>query len=269
LLYKYAFYVAPYPVVATIALGCGGATVLGLVRGRSITRFPLTGAALGLYAVLQLRVVLASLDESKLADSMAPTVVAAVALAGSAIPNIADRRLSTRSGGRLGATLASLAVACLVLFAAQRQLHTRIHQPTVASSTAGGILSGIPVAGASPPWTTVAELKRVTSYIAAHTTNEQEIFVAPTQPLIYYLAGRDNATSYDYLDPLYTTRTVDARITAQLAEKMPRLIVLASNTFADTGLSGPDLAPQTYAWVAENYRIVTGIGAFTILAPSR
>jgi hypothetical protein len=242
-------------------------TLYGLARRRRITPVPLTAPALALYAVLQLRVLFASLDESKLADTSAPTIVEAIGLAAWIARGTSNwARPRAERAARIGFALAG---ACLVLIAVQKQVHGRIHVGASPTQTGGGILSGIPLAGASPPTTSVHDLTALTDYIEAHTTSRQTIFVAPTQPLIYYLTGRDNVTRYDYLDPVYTTPSVDSQIVTQLDGGRPALIVLADSKFPTTSrmLSGPELAPLTYAWITTHYRSVARIGGFHILSP--
>jgi hypothetical protein len=263
LIYKYAFYIAPYALVAVVAFTCVLVTVYALVRRRAVTAVPLTAAALSLYALLQLRVVFASLDEAKLVHASPPTIVAAVGLAG-----WLTRRTRSRAAPRLErAARAGFVVATsfLLLVASQKQIHYRLHLAAPPLATGRGLLSGIPLAGAAPPATTVPELSALTEYVDAHTTARDRIFVAPTQPLLYYLTGRDNATGYDYLDPVYTTPAVDTRIVSQLATRKPALVLLADSKFGK--LSGPELAPKTYLWLTRHYRTVRRIGAFRILAP--
>ena len=219
---------------------------------------------LALLAVLQLRLVAASLDEAKLADCIAPTVAIGVALAVRAVPPLREGGLPPYATGFL-----RLLVALLLLMSAQRTAHSLAHSPILPETSAARSeeLQGVPIGGAGPPATSVTELDEVIDYVDRRTGPDDPVFMVPTQPMLYVLADRRNPTAYDYLDPHYTTAAVDRRMRRELAADPPAVVVVAGNTFPGTGETWEELAPLTYAWVLANYAPSGETENFTFYEP--
>ena len=261
LAYNYLFYVVPYVVVGVIAAVGVIHNVLAVRRDRERFRLPLGALMLACLALLQLRVVLASVDEAKLADSAGPALVLAVSLAAGRLP----RSLAHRSRPRAGSVLLVGCVALLSLVSLQRLAHSLAHTSGGGATQATGSprMHGLPIGAVSTPAVSVAELSEVVRQIRSHTSADDEVFVAPTQPLLYFLSERHNPTSYDYLDPVYTTAAVDRRLQHELAAHPPALVVLADNVF--NGRTGEQLAPASYGWIRANYVVATSTDHFTLL----
>lgn len=260
LAYKATFYLLPYVVIGVAAVAC---TALALSRRvTSRTTAPVTFLVLSVYAVLQLRVLVASVDEAKLADSCAPTVVAACALAAAYLG-----RPGRGPGRQMWApALAALVLAWLVVWPLQHRLHAVAHTDTVATPAASPA-DGLPVGSIGPPETSAAELDELVREVRARTSPGDPILVLPTSPLVYVLTERSNPTEYDYLDPVYIDAEADRSIAASVEAREPALVVVGDNTFAGTPTTGPDMAPQTYAAIEAAYVEVAQVGHFTVLEP--
>ena len=267
--YKTAFYLLPYLAVFA------SAAVLVLIAAARLRRpppravLPVSFAVLACYALLQLRVLAASLDEAKLADVCAPTVVALFGLAlarDSGISVIAPTKLTafTRSWR------SALALACMgwfVVWPVQKYAHHVAHLAFAPASSGSGRLAGFPITGGVPPQTSLPELEQVVAEITLRTSVADKIFVAPTQPYVYYLSRRGNVARYDYLDPVYVTPEVDREIASAIVRGKPKVVVLTDSHFAGRNLSGRQMATRTYAVIDANYGPVKTIGHWTILVP--
>lgn len=262
LAYDYLFYIAPYAVVLALAAAGVLHNVLAIRRARDRFRYPLGALMLAFLALLQLRVVLASVDEAKLADSAAPTIVLGVTLVAGRLPH----GWPERSRPRLGSLLLVGGIALLSLVSLQRLAHTLAHTSSSGGVHASGSprMRGLPVGAVSSPSVSVAELSEVVRQVRLRSSARDPVFVAPTQPLLYFLTDRHNPTAYDYLDPVYTTADVDRRLQRELAARPPALVVLADNVF--NGRTGQQLAPVSYRWIAANYVVDVTTQHFTLLS---
>lgn len=260
--YHVLFYLFPYIAVFSIAVLN---IVVAVTRLRKASRgqvnVPVGTFVLAVYGLLQLRVLAASLDEPKLADSLTPAVVCALGLALGALPLV--HRPSALRPRWWVTSAATLCLAWFVLWPVQKAAHGLDVSGPAQTASATGSLGGIPLAGASPAASTPAELTELRAVIDADVAPGGRILVLPTSPMIYAIADRLDATPYDYLDPVYTTSAVDETIAASVRARLPELVVVGNNTFP-TGPSGSEIAPRTYAAVAENYDARTTIGPWTV-----
>ena len=268
--YKFTFYALPYAVCVAAA----GAVALHswLRLSRAQDRWgAVTDTALATYALLQLRVLLASLDEAKLASVIAPTIVAVTCLTIRRAPSL-RHALSPRGPARP----ARLATAVLVLvtvflptWGVQRQAHSVLHSSDEPAVAAHGTLGPLPFATAGPPTTSPDDLRRIVDYIRSHSSPDAPMFAAPTQPMLYWFSERPNPTRFDYLDPVYIGPAEDRDMVAALSRGMPSVVVIGRNAFpSQEEPTGPELAPMTYAWLRAHYTIDTVIGEFELLLPN-
>ncbi|QAY69005.1 hypothetical protein [Xylanimonas protaetiae] len=287
-LYVLAFWVLPFPAILLVAAGSVVTAVVHLRRAgigrRAHVPLPLTTVVLTVYAALQLRVMLASVDEAKLASASAPAITAGLALALWALGRRrgldadagaggeTDAGSGAEVGGRSrtrwpGRAVALLAAGWLVLYPAWSQVRSLSHQvggpvPQVVAS-----VGGLPFQDAAPPASSPADVGALLAAVDAHAAPGAPILVLPTSPLLYPLTGRPNPTRYDYLDPVYTTPQVDAELAADVRSGRIALVVLTTATFPGTDLTAADLAPGTVAAVHERYEAVATVNGFTLLAP--
>jgi len=267
-LYILAFWVIPFVAIFLVA---AIAVVFALIwvwrawrseSGSVGVAAPVSFLVLAVYGLLQLRVLAASIDEAKLIDSAAPTIVAAVVLVLASVPS-RDRIDSTPTAVRVAAIVLA---AWLVVWPAwwQGRLVTEaIGEPGPQASEAVG---GLPFTAAAPPLTTPAGLDEVVRVIHQHTGPDDPILVLPTSPLLYAIADRTNPTGYDYLDPVYTTPEVDAAIAAALRDGEVAVVVLGDNDFPGSAFTGREIAPETYSAIDTLYTEVAEVEGFTVLA---
>ena len=263
--YVFTFFVFPFAAIALIAVGNLMFAALGLrtrAANRSEAAAPVTTIVLAVYALLQLRVLAASIDEAKLIDNAAPTIVCAVALV-----LVTLRRLPSRSPSLALRIIAVVVLAWLVvwpLWSAVRSVALNLggERPVVATE-----LGGLPFVAAGPPSSTPDELDGLVARIHELTEYGDSVLVLPTSPLVYAMADRANATRYEYLDPVYTNAQVDAELAARVASGDIALVILGDNTFPGSELTGEQIAPETYAAIAERFTEVDAVGGFTILVP--
>lgn len=256
--YKYSFYLMPYVFVGLLAIA-GVATCLFWRRLHWLSKDGYILTVLAVYGLLQLRTLAASLDEAKLASTMAPTMLVGIAIASRELRS--RRRWSTAPRRLPNARILSVMVVCLTcflsLFLVQRTAHIMKYMSRSSGET------GIATAG--PPEMPVTELEAAIRVVADRTAPDDEIFVAPTQPLLYYLTGRTTSARFDYLDPIYVTAQEDAEMVQSLRSQPPRLVVLADNRFPGSDMRSESLAPETLDWVRESYVTVTKVGHFEVL----
>jgi hypothetical protein len=257
--YKYFFYVAPYLCVGLLAAAALWRALADARRAPAPSDRATAWAtvSLALLAVFQLRLVAASLDEPKLADCIAPTLAIGIAYA----------VRGTRSVPT--AILLRALMAMLMLMGLQRTARDVVHAPEAqdVSGVRSAELRGASIGGANPPSVDVSEVDDVITFVQQRTRPGEPVFVAPTQPMLYALVARPNATGYDYLDPTYTTPEVDERMRDELASARPGVVVLADNTFPGSDTPGDALAPLTYSWIEDNYRVTGETEHFTFYEP--
>ena len=257
----YVFLLWVFPLIAAFLLAAFALVALGVQwwRSRVAAHAPVTRLVLAVYAVLQLRVLAASVDEAKLIDAIAPTIVATVVVVVSWI--------STSQRLRAQRAAAAVVAAWLVvwpLWYQARSLAEAVDAPR-PSVVAG--MGGLPISQASPPLTTPAELGELLADVQSRTRAGDAILVLPTSPMLYVASERINPTRFDYLDPVYTTADVDQEIRDEAISGRIRLVLLADATFPGTELSTSDLAPLTYASIMSHFVVVSEIGRFAVLEP--
>lgn len=255
--YVLALYVLPFLAIPALALGNVVVASLRLRRGDANNGPAVAVLVLAVYGLLQLRVLLASIDEAKLIDSAAPTIACALVLAVGALRG-------RRSARRI---IATVVIAWLVVWgfaSAGRALILKSQSPRPISTAEVG---GLPFNGAAPPTTTPQDLDDLLADVQTLSTADDGILVLPTSPLLYAMASRENVTAYDYLDPVYTTESVDAEIAEAIRDGGIRLVILGDNSFPGSRLRGADIAPQTYAAIEALYDVRERIAGFALLTP--
>jgi hypothetical protein len=174
LIYHVAFYLAPYFLVAAMAITCLFIGIRITFRNSDPTSIGLM--VLAVYSFLQLRVLASSIDEAKLADTCAGVVCCAGGLA------LAALRERKGSSYRQRA-ICLLTLIWMVVWPAQVYVHHLENVPIGSSSE----FELLPVAGASPPQTSVHELAALRSAVDSLTSGRDRIFVSPTEPYMYLL----------------------------------------------------------------------------------
>jgi hypothetical protein len=261
------FFVLPFVMVVVLAVANVVMASFLLLRRRAPVRtptvFPVSTFLLAVYALLQLRVLLASVDEAKLIDSSAPTIICSVSLAIGlfGVRAAADRRVLAM---RIGVLLVLVWLAVWPIWSQTRYLLLQLREQRPEASVAVG---GLPFREAGPPVSSPEEVDELVDRIAAYGAKSDELLVLPTSPLIYAISGRHNPSRYDYLDPVYTTNEVDAELAQLVSNEEVGLLVLSDSKFPGTELRGADIAPKTYEAIASHYAVVEKLQSYTLLVP--
>ncbi len=262
--YKFTFYIGPY----IFCLSAASLVLFVALRAVWCTNGDgrvFVTAAVAIYSALQLRVLLASLDEAKLASVVAPVLVGTFITAARCWDGTEFQR---RQGPHrwLAGVLIGIWVA-IGLVGLQKQVHNFLHTGTATVQYGRQGLAGVPMANASPPESSVADVESLVAFIQAKVRPSESILVLPDQPMLYYLAERNNVARFDYLDPVYIGPDEDRVIAQAVAERQPAMVVLAGSTFAGSSLTGPQMAPVTYCVVRAGYRMERHFGPFAVWVP--
>jgi hypothetical protein len=131
--------------------------------------------------------------------------------------------------------------------------------------------------GVRAPPAEARALERLTAIVRARVPRGKPIYVAParsdlvrfTDPLLYILTGRDNATDRDH--GLIAQAGVQRRIVAQLQRARPRVIVRWTDPLGfqrEPNLRGrPSGVRLLDAWIAHNYRRAERLHHYDVLVP--
>lgn len=265
-IYVFTFFVVPFVAIALIAVGnlvFAAVSLRKRAEPGSGAAAPVTTLVLAVYALLQLRVLAASIDEAKLIDNAAPTIVCAVALI----------LITLRRSGSARRSLLALRIIAVVvlawlivwpLWSAARTAGLNLGgEPAAVASEIGGL----PFVAAGPPSSTPDDLDELIVRINELADPGGGILVLPTSPLVYAMADRANATRYEYLDPVYTNAQVDAELAARVTSGEIALVILGDNAFPGSELTGEQIAPETYAAITDRFTVADVVGGFTILVP--
>jgi hypothetical protein len=133
--------------------------------------------------------------------------------------------------------------------------------------------------GVTAPPREAAALRRVVALVHARVPAGGPIYVAParadlvrfTNPLVYVLAGRVNATDRDF--GLIARAGTQRRIVRQLARRPPPAVVRWTDpisTRREPNLRGrPTGVHLLDAWIARHYRLAHRLYHYDVLVPSR
>jgi hypothetical protein len=120
------------------------------------------------------------------------------------------------------------------------------------------------VAGVEVPRATASDLQGALDQIAQRTAPGEPIFVYPTSPLLYALAGRPNPTRFDHLNPGAATPAQIQATIADLERSDVRLVVVSDFWRTAWGPPGPNAALED--WLEQHYTAVAGAGSYRVLA---
>ena len=111
------------------------------------------------------------------------------------------------------------------------------------------------------------EYEAVVSYIRDHTTKDDELFVLPSEPMLYYSTGLRNPTRFSitwFADP----SSLESELLSDLKKTPPKIIVYKAGIgFYDA----PDYIemtkrlPNVNKWILENYQTSRSVGQHIIL----
>ena len=119
-------------------------------------------------------------------------------------------------------------------------------------------------AGVEVPRATARDLQGALDQIAQRTAAGEPIFVYPTSPLLYALAGRPNPTRFDHLNPGAATAAQIQATIADLERSDVRLVVVSDFWRAAWGPPGPNTTLED--WLAQHYTPVATAGSYRVLA---
>ena len=111
-------------------------------------------------------------------------------------------------------------------------------------------------------------VKQVVDRIEIYSEENDPILALPLNPIFYFLTGRVNPTSYDWILPGMLSEEDEWEIIKQLQLNPPKVII-----FVDIPIDGKDsrrlakYTPLIYRHLVENYVLEVMIGMFQILLP--
>jgi hypothetical protein len=108
---------------------------------------------------------------------------------------------------------------------------------------------------------TVTDVRGVITEIDQRTAPDEPIFVYPTSPLLYVLAGRSNATRFDHLNPGAATPSEIQQTIAALGNV--RLVVISDFWRRVWGPAGANAPLESY--VDAHFAEVARYGAYRVL----
>jgi hypothetical protein len=135
-----------------------------------------------------------------------------------------------------------------------------VAQPRVPISQEVRYASGLEV-----PRATHTDLQGVIAEVRARTKPNEPIFVYPTSPLLYVLAGRPNPTRFDHLNPGAADPHQIEQVIDDLEAAGVRLIVISDFWASAWGPPGPNAVLDT--WLATHFTEVARYSAYRVLAP--
>jgi hypothetical protein len=258
---------AAVPVLfgAALVAGLAGAVAGTRAFRRSAEPAHVATLAVGLAALLLLEVQSIRTSRDHLNP---PLALGLVAFAAVVAPRDAVR--VSRMPLLLGGTLVALGLAVSLPATVER---ARLVKRWALARPAEGVTE-LP---AAPRWLGLpAEVRDTARFIAAESRPGERIFVGNARhdrlfydaPLIYFLAGRPNATRYDNLHPgVATTRAVQEEIVRSLETARTRWIVLwdgppSGEPNESSSSSGVVLLDE---WIAGHGREAARFGSFRVL----
>jgi hypothetical protein len=268
-LYHVVFYLLPYFIAILAAVTCAFIAWVDAVKLRTSPVFaPVAVAILGTFGLLQLRTLLASIDEAKLSAATAPIVTLSVGYALRAIVHAQSHRTDIKMSLPLRSwIIPAVCLSWFALWCTQDFAHDLLGRERLApAQRASGPMFGFGVAGGLSPTSSVAELEALSAAIERRSPHDESIVVIPNSPYVYYLARRSNLTPYDYIDPVYTTPDVDSAIASAIQAERPGLIVVTDQPLYTTE-PAEIYAPATYREIRQSYVEAERIGPFSLLIP--
>jgi hypothetical protein len=251
-------------VPALLVAGVAVALVAGILRTVRERRAPALWAGTIVFGLGALSYLLSRTDEFH----TTPLVVLLAVL----LPLVAAWALRERPPlGRPLAAAAALVFALLLVHGAANRLSALVRPPPM-SEVRVDVADGVE----APPAEARA-LERVTALVHARVPAGEPIYVAParsdlvrfTNPLLYVLTERDNATDRDF--GLIAKPGTQRRIVAQLERSRPRVVVRWTAPLAsrrEPNLRGrPSGVRLLDAWLSRNYRLAARLRHYDVLAP--
>jgi hypothetical protein len=123
-----------------------------------------------------------------------------------------------------------------------------------------------PVADVEAPAETATDLNHLVADIQQRTAPGEPIFVYPTSPLVYVLAGRPNPTEFDHLNPGAATPAQLQQVVTDLQGSHTRLVVISD--FWEKVWGPPDDNALLEDWLSAHYTEVARDGDYRVLMAS-
>lgn len=253
------FYVPAMALAGTAVVGAGA--LARLVAGR---RPPARWLGLLVLCLGALSYLLSRTD--------GPHVVPLVVLLGAMLALVAGWAVRARPrGGAPIAVAAGLVLALLLAHGAAGLVSALVHPPRLTALRLGA------ADGVRAHPSEARALEQVVAAIRARVPPGKPIYVAPARsdlvrlsnPLLYVLADRDNATDRDF--GLISRAPVQRRIVAQLERSRPRLIVRWTDPRGyrrEPNLRGrPSGVHLLDDWLRRNYRLDRRLFHYDVLVP--
>ncbi len=259
-LIRWFFYTLPfYWVPAVCAATALAATFVLLRRKLPVHDLKWWGSMLIVAAIglCMSRSILKTGDEIKLKFNSLPAAILMVAIAGRL--SLSPHRPSRRAAAILALVLAIFEVYPILQSEIKGQLHPMTSPVTslAASNTTGITPLDIQCAGS-------ADVARIAAYLRGQPSGSR-LFCVPSVPILYIITGMNNATSYDYLDPIIAPE-VSAPLVSQLRQVKPEFVVVYDGLrFWDQYEFGKEFGRDVAAYIDTRYTDVFRAGNYRVL----
>lgn len=210
--------------------------------------------AVVLFGLLSFRTVINVPDEPHLQVNAWPAAIVAPAL-------LEQICLQTVRGPRLRNFFYSVCLVASIGFCIYPLVHHYYH----LSGPSHEIPFGIHGKTHSEEWPVAW---KTSQYVISHTKPSDSILALPTCPMLYVLTNRNNATEFDYLEPM-NKNIGEARILERIQRTPPKLCVIRRNFKIWQNEFGQDFGKQIYAWILDKYVPVQEYGDYLILGPKQ
>jgi hypothetical protein len=251
-------------VPALLLVGVGVAALGNAVRAVRERRPPARWLGLLAFCLGALSYLLSRTDRSH--------TLPLVALLAAALSLVAAWGMRERPRGWAALSAAAAVVLAFLFAHGAANLVSAIVHPPRTSALHVGPADGVRIRPAE-----ARAIERVVAFVHAHVPPGQPIYVAParsdlvrlTDPLLYVLADRDNATDRDF--GLIARAGTQRRIVGQLERSRPRVIVRWTDPIGyhrEPNLRGrPSGVHLLDDWLRRNYRLEQRLFHYDVLVP--
>ncbi len=122
------------------------------------------------------------------------------------------------------------------------------------STSRAGIITGIE--------TSPKEMDDLVSFVDSHVNKNENIFVFPQEPEIYFLTDRNDATSFDTPMTFYTLHYQNQMI-KELSEKPPKLIIYRAKYQTQSFTN--DTLHEVNEYILKNYKVIETFGKESVM----
>jgi len=267
---RWFFYTLPFYWVPGVCAGTALTATFVLLRKKLSSSDVTWWGGMLMIAILGLcmsRSILKTGDEIKLKVNSLPAAILVVGISGrlmhghSVDQNHAQTpQKSLWPGARFAVVLAAILGIFEFYPLLQSEIKGRLHP--AASMQTSAALDGITALDIQRCGN--ADIARVALYLRSQSASGR-LYCVPCVPILYVITGMNNATAYDYLDPIIAPE-VCAPLVKQLRDVAPEYVVVYDGLrFWDQYEFGKEFGVDVAAYISEHYTDVYKSGNYRVL----